>query len=182
MASAASAFSGFVRWSYAFPHGAPQTTTQPLYRPQFFSLAQYQTMEVLVDLILPAIPDSAHTLQPGAKQAGVAEFIDFMAYSDPHLQAPFRDGLAWLNQAAGGDFGQLPGQAQNALLERLAYKAKQRAEEANGQTFFLLLRRYTVMGFYTTRIGLESLDYPGLKFYSTSPGCTHPGNPEHLGL
>ena len=35
------------------------------------------------------------------------------------------------------------------------------------------------MGFYTTRIGLESLDYPGLKFYATSPGCTHHGNPEH---
>ena len=71
---------------------------------------------------------------------------------------------------------------QHALLERLAYKAHQRETEKAGQQFFRLFRRYTVMGFYTTRIGLESLDYPGLKFYAASPGCTHTGNPEHLGL
>ena len=38
------------------------------------------------------------------------------------------------------------------------------------------------MGFYTSRIGLEALDYPGLKLYSESPGCPHPGDPEHLHL
>ena len=34
---------------------------------------------------------------PGAKEAGVAEFIDFMVASDPEVQYPFRMGLAWLN-------------------------------------------------------------------------------------
>jgi hypothetical protein len=69
-----------------------------------------------------------------------------------------------------------------ALLERLAYKSKHRPNETTGQQFFLLFRRYTVMGFYTTRVGLESLDFPGLKFYSESPGCPHHDNPEHTGL
>jgi hypothetical protein len=77
---------------------------------------------------------------------------------------------------------QLAPAQQHALLERLAYKPHQRETEKAGQQFFRLFRRYTVMGFYTTRIGLESLDYPGLKFYAASPGCTHTGNPEHLGL
>jgi hypothetical protein len=51
-----------------------------------------------------------------------------------------------------------------------------------GQQFFQLVCRYIVMVFYTTRIGLESLGFPGLSFYATSPGCTHHGNPEHIGL
>jgi gluconate 2-dehydrogenase gamma chain len=184
VASVASAFSGFARWSYAFPQDATQTMVQPAYRPQFFTSRGYATVELLVDLILPGMLNSAQTLQPGAKEAGVAEFIDFMVYRDASLQAPFEQGLRWLDRAAGpaAGFAALPVERQHALLERLAYKAKHRPQEAAGQAFFQLLRRYTVMGFYTTRIGLESLDYPGLKFYSTSPACTHHDNPEHMGL
>jgi gluconate 2-dehydrogenase gamma chain len=44
------------------------------------------------------------------------------------------------------------------------------------------MREYTVMGYYTSRIGLEQLDYPGLKFYSASPECPHKDDPEHLHL
>ncbi len=198
LASAASAFPGFSRWNYALAetamaqhHGdSAQQAPRTPYRPQFFSPGQYASLETLVDLILPAIPHPAETgspmpiLQPGAKEAGVAEFIDFMVSSDPTLQAPFRDGLAWLDQAAAPatSFTSLSREQQNSTLERLAYKAKHREAEQAGQQFFLLLRRYTVMGFYTTRVGLESLDYPGLQFYSASPGCTHAGNPEHIGL
>jgi gluconate 2-dehydrogenase gamma chain len=153
-----------------------------VYEPQFFSPGQYACIEVLTDLILPAMQDASHKLLPGAKEAGVAEFIDFMVLSDATLQAPFREGLQSLDRAAGAPFASLDGVAQTAVLERLAYKAKHREGEKAGQQFFQLIRRYTVMGFYTTRIGLKSLDYPGLTFYSTSPGCTHHDNPEHVGL
>jgi gluconate 2-dehydrogenase gamma chain len=181
LASAAAAFSGFSRWSHAL---AEQQPLQPTYRPQFFSPTQYQTVEQIAELILPPIQDAAGKALPGAREAGVAEFIDFMVFSDPSLQPKFRQGLQWLDHAAApaGSFFQLVPAQQQALLERLAYKAHQRETEKAGQQFFHLFRRYTVIGFYTTRIGLESLDYPGLKFYSTSPGCTHPGNPEHVGL
>jgi gluconate 2-dehydrogenase gamma chain len=192
LASTASVFSGFSRWSYALGattahdgHSpSPQRTVRPVYRPQFFSQSQYRTVEVLADLILPAIYDGSQESQPGAKEAGVAEFIDFMVFSDAAIQAPFHDGLQWLDHAdtPAAPFVNLAAEEQNALLERLAYKAKQRDDEKAGQQFFYLFRRYTVMGFYTTRIGLESLNYPGLTFYATSPGCTHPGNPEHIGL
>lgn len=178
LASAASAFPGFSRWCFAFG----ETNAQPsVYRPQFFSAGQFQTVEVLSDLILPTMPDAAGKLQPGAREAGVAEFIDFMVFSDETLQQPFRDGLQWMDHAGTADFVRLSAGEQNALLERLAYKARYRADEKKGQMFFQLFRKYTVMGFYTTRIGLESLDYPGLTFYATSPGCTHHGNPEHVG-
>jgi hypothetical protein len=195
LASAASTFSGFSRWSFAFAEsgtqhdhgGASPAIVNSVYRPQFFSPSQYGTVELLAELILPAVPTTEATSpkpQPGAREAGVAEFIDFMVFSDATLQTPFRDGLQWLDRASApaADFVSLTAIQQNALLERLAYKAKQQESEKAGQQFFLLFRKYTVMGLYTTRAGLESLDYPGLTFYATSPGCTHAGNPEHVGL
>ena len=48
--------------------------------------------------------------------------------------------------------------------------------------FFERMREYTVMGFYTSRIGLEALDYPGLKIYTEVPECPHPGNAGHRDL
>jgi gluconate 2-dehydrogenase gamma chain len=191
LAGLASTFSGFSRWSYALgeevdPHNhqeAPVKIANAAYTPQFFFPNEYRTVEVLADLILPATEDSSHQPQPGAKDAGVAEFIDFMVYSDSSIQAQFREGIAWLENASKpSGFAALPAEQQNALLERLAFKTKHRASEKTGQQFFLLFRKYTVMGFYTSRVGLESLDYPGLKLYSESPGCTHEGNPEHIGL
>jgi hypothetical protein len=162
---------------------APVQISHAAYTPQFFSPNEYRTVEVLADLILPATVDDSHQPQPGAKDAGVAEFIDFMVYSDPSLQTQFRDGLTWLDKASKpAGFAALSAEQQNALLERLAYKAKHRESEKVGQQFFRLFRKYTVMGFYTSRVGLESLDYPGLKLYGTSPGCTHTDNPEHVGL
>jgi hypothetical protein len=170
-ASLASAFTGFSRWGYAFAEETGQQVVHPVYHPQFFSPPEYQTVDLLTGIILP-----------GAREAGVAEFIDFMVSSDPAQQPPFRNGLRWLDQAAGKRFATLSQPEQVALLERLAYKSKHRPNETTGQQFFLLFRRYTVMGFYTTRVGLESLDFPGLKFYSESPGCPHHDNPEHTGL
>jgi len=185
----ASAFSGFSRWSYALAeqteaHHQPDAPVQighAAYAPQFFTPSEYKTVETLADLILPATEGGS---QPGAKEAGVAEFVDFMAYSDASIQGQFREGLAWLDKASkpSTSFVELSAAQQNALLERLAYKAKHREGEKAGQQFFTLFRKYTVMGFYTSRVGLESLDYPGLKFYAASPGCAHEGNPEHIGL
>lgn len=196
LAAAASTFSGFSRWNYAFAErtmahhddAAPtKNMLHPVYQPQFFSPAEYLDIEVLADLILPPVHDGKRRhgmMQPGAREAGVAEFIDFMTFTDQKLQSPFRDGLGWLDRAStpSRSFAKMPAVQQTALLERLAYKAKHREGEQAGQQFFSLVRRYTVMGFYTTRIGLESLDYPGLVFYGTSPGCSHKDNPEHAGL
>ena len=193
LASVASAFPGFTRWT----HGQSQTrgdtaATYLSYKPLFFTSKEYAMVEVLAELVLPATHHSVVNnqglasleRQAGASDAGVAEFVDFMVATDAKQHAPFREGLAWMDRAAAPEsqFIGLPAVAQNALLERLAYKAKQRSDEQAGQQFFRLFRRYVVMGFYTTELGLKSLDYPGLTFYGTSPGCNHSGNPEHSNL
>ncbi len=183
LAAAASQFPGFSRWAYADQHEGHAASVAPKpanYTPQFFSPAEYVTIEQLTELIIPS--DGT----PGAKEAGVSEFIDFMAASDPEIQAPFRTGLQWLNAHAqkvqGSPFGSLSADQQTQILRPLAYREQYVADEAAGQTFFQLVRRYTVMGYYTTRIGLEQLDFPGLKFYTKSPACPHTDDPEHLHL
>ena len=45
------------------------------------------------------------------------------------------------------------------------------------------MRDYTVVGYYTTKIGLESLGYPGLRtVWPKMPSCPHPNDPEHAHL
>ncbi len=119
----------------------------------------------------------------GATDAGVAEFIDFMVSQDTALQRPFQSGLQWMDTAAGSaGFAGLPQLQQTALLERVAYKKNFQPAEEPGRSFFLLMRKYTVMGFYTSRIGLESLDYPGLRFYAESPSVPQDAFLKTLGV
>lgn len=188
LASAASAFGGFCHWGYAFAEQIHQHTMpaaaigKATYTPQFFNAHEYQLLVLLAEMILPADPHAQETKErPGATDAGVAEFIDFMVFSDPTLQSQFRSGLAWLDEAGkpAASFATLDENEQHQVLDRLAFKAQHRANEKDAQAFFQVMRRYTVMGFYTTRIGLEALDYPGLTFYGSSPGCEHP---EHTSL
>jgi len=175
-------FPGFSRWVCAAEHShAESASPRPAaYQPLFFVPAEYKTIDQLTELIIPK--DES----PGARDAGVVEFIDFMVAHDDSLQYQFRTGLAWLDAFAtdkhGADFSGLPQAQQEALLRKLSYKAEQSPTEVQGREFFALLRKYTVLGYYTSRVGLQALDYPGLKLYSVSPACPHPGDPEHKHL
>ena len=182
LAAAASGFPGFSRWAFACDHlGADPAPRPAEYSPQFFTPAEYSAVERLTEMIIPS--DGT----PGAREAGVAEFIDFMVWSDPSVHYRFRYGLTWLDSLSdrlhARPFRELPQAQQTEILEHLAYKNRYRAGEEEGRAFFKLLREYTLMGFYTTRIGLEDLDYPGLKvLYEKLPGCPHHGDPEHRHL
>jgi hypothetical protein len=134
-------------------------------------------VERLAEIIIPS--DGT----PGAKEAGVAEFVDFMVASDPEVQYGFRMGLAWLNahaeQTDGKRFVELTPEQQSSLLEPLGFKDKARPGEETGRHFFRMMREYTVTGFYTSEIGYKELDNPALKFYAESPECPHKGDPQH---
>jgi hypothetical protein len=201
IASVAATFPGFRQWSFACAHEHPvaQAATQP-YKPLFFSPEHFQLVEQLSDMIIPS--DDT----PGAKAAGVPEFIDFMlanrvpvTMGEParsvadtltfgnQIQVQFLGGLDWLNARAkvecGREFMGCTAQQQTSLLEELAYKAKFKPATETGRDFFQLIRTYTVVGYYTTRIGLESLGYPGLRMvWPAMPGCANPKDPEHAHL
>jgi gluconate 2-dehydrogenase gamma chain len=181
-AAAAASFPGFSKWGFACGHvGNAALQIKPSsYQPQFFSAEEYPMIERLVEIIIPS--DST----PGAKEAGVAEFIDFMVANETETQYPFRLGLAWLNahseRATGTKLMGLSSEQQSSLLEPLGFKDKARPGEEDGRKFFALMREYTVTGFYTSEIGYKELDNPSLKFYSESPECPHKDDPEHKHL
>jgi gluconate 2-dehydrogenase gamma chain len=207
IASVAGAFPGFSKWAFACAQGHVHTpgtaTAQPTpgpYKPLFFSPQHFQMIEHLADMIIPA--DDT----PGAKQAGVAEFIDFMVANrvpvsarrdvrstqdaielGNEAQSRFLFGLDWINARSKSEFGHefmdCTGEQQKGLLEELAYKAKFKPTTESGREFFQFMRDYTVVGYYTTKIGLESLGYPGLRtVWPSMPGCSHPDDPEHIHL
>ena len=88
--------------------------------------------------------------------------------------------LQWLDSAAkakyAAPFLKLSLDQQTAILKRAAER------NGDGHAFFRLIRRYTVMGYYTSAIGMKELDFPGLKMYSESPSCPHTNDPEHRHL
>jgi gluconate 2-dehydrogenase gamma chain len=204
MASVASAFPGFHQWAFACDHHPPSAASPPTeagpYKPLFFSPEQYRMIEHLAEMIIPE--DDT----PGAKQAGVAEFIDFMVANrvavsasrdfrstqdaieaGNEAQEKFISGLGWMNARSQSEFGHnfmaCTPEQQNSLLEELAYKAKFKPTTESGRDFFRMMRDYTVVGYYTTKIGLESIGYPGLKtVWPKLPSCPHPDDPEHKHL
>lgn len=202
IATVAASFPGFSKWAFACSHGSapPPAAPKSAYEPLFLSAQQYRLVERLVDMIIPE--DDT----PGAKQAGVAEFIDFMLANRVAVsggrdirstadaieagndaQVRFLSGLNWINVHSHSEFAKVfmncTAEQQTRMLEELAYKDKFRPNTESGRAFFQMIRDYTVVGYYTTRIGLESIGYPGLReLWSSMPGCSHPDDPEHLKL
>jgi gluconate 2-dehydrogenase gamma chain len=186
-AAAAAQVPVFSKWGFA--SGRPGDAVSPntasiirpaVYNPQFFTPPEYAMVERLTEIIIPT--DST----PGAKEAGVAEFIDFMVANDEEAQYPFRTGVTWLDaysqQNMGKKFLELSPEQQTSLLEPLGFKAKSRPGEEAGRKFFAMMREYTVTGFYTSEIGYKELDNPSLKFYAESPECPHTDDREHKHL
>ena len=204
IASVASTFPGFRQWTFACSHdehhAVPAQNPASSYQPLFFTQDQFRLVDHLTEMIIPA--DDT----PGAKAAGVAEFIDFMLanrvpvanHEDSRSveetlrrgiaeQVAFVGGLEWLNARSKSEyrhaFLELAAAQQTALLEELAYKSKFTPNTERGREFFHLLRHYTVVGYYTSKIGLETLGYPGLRTaWPKFPGCSHPDDPEHAHL
>ena len=203
IAAVAGSFPGFSQWVFACPQNHPQTSPPAgsgAYKPLFFSPQHYRMVEHLAEMIIPE--DDT----PGAKKAGVAEFIDFMVANRVPVstsrdirstedaiaagneeQNRFLAGLDWMNARTHSEFGRefmdCTPEQQNSLMEELAYKAKFKPTTESGRAFFQMMRDYTVVGYYTTEIGLKSIGYPGLRVvWPKMPGCAHPDDPEHANL
>ncbi len=128
---------------------------------QFFTAHELETIAVLSNLILP--PGE----KGGIKEAGVPEFIEFMAKDVPELQTDLRGGLMWLehksNTSYGKEFKNASVEEQKKLLDPIAFydsKLPMSSQPVEIQ-FFALMRNLTLTGYYTSRIGIEELGYKG---------------------
>jgi len=128
----------------------------------FFSAEEAELAGRLMEIVIPADANS-----PGARDARTAAFADLMLFSGPEdARKRWREGLALFRL-----------EAERTSLEAAVAKAAQ--EEDHPRTdlgrFFVMLKRMTVDGYYTSEIGIHrEMKYQGNEHLAASPRCDHP--------
>lgn len=147
------------------------------YEPQFFKPDEFRAVEILTEIIIPTDE------QPGAKEAKVADYIDFVVHSaaefDPSLQKNWIDGLGVLNELSskkyGNAFSDISPSHREELLTEMSSPEHDSKVTHPGFAFYRLLKSMTLEAFFTSKVGLNDfLEYKGLTFRTEFPGCTHP--------
>lgn len=133
---------------------------ESLSKETFFTPAEMQTITVLVDIIIPADDRSG-----SASDAGVPDFIEFMAKDMPQYQTPLRGGLRWLDvhclKLHNKIFTELPAAEQTKIIDQIAFPYNAAPELSQGVAFFSTLRNLTASGFFTSETGIRDLEYKG---------------------
>lgn len=153
-------------------HSSAPVTKQEAaaYRYQYFDPDEVRTLDALCETIIPADNHS-----PGAKAARVSEYIDvIIADASKDIKDLWKQGIAVANELAANSYGQpyaeCPAAGQSAVLAELAGN-----EDPHGsfeERFFHALKRATIDGYYTSRIGIhQDLQYQGNEAVHDFPGC-----------
>ena len=161
------------------------------YEPKFFTAHEWETVRLLVDLILPRDERSGR-----ATDAGVPEFMDFIM-TDPmeddrgreHRQTAMRGGLAWIDAEStrrfGHDFVTASDTERRGLLDDIAHFEEEEEDETDqasdvrdlrvklghGKAFFSSFRDLTAAGFWSSPMGVEDLAYQGNTVVAEWTGC-----------
>ena len=145
------------------------TTAKP-FAPAFFTATEYRLVRVLADIVIPKDERSG-----SATDAGVPEFMDFMMIDQPARQVAMRGGLAWLDVECQRRFDRIfldcTDAERSAVLDDIAWPAKAKPDVAHGVAFFTNFRDLTASGFWTTRMGIDDLQYIGNRSVARWNGC-----------
>jgi len=142
------------------------------YAPKYFTPRRYEMLASLCDTIIPKDEKSA-----GAVEAGAPEFIDLLTSENEEFQGRLGGGLMWLDSYCIDHYGQAymecAPEQRKEVVDLIAYRknAKATPELHQGVAFFAFLRNLTCDGFYTSKIGIEDLQYIGNVTRSEWPGC-----------
>lgn len=148
------------------------------YAPKFFTPAEWRTVNVLVDYIIPRDERSG-----SATEAKVPEFIDFMMSDEltntsQGAKNAMRNGLTWLDAESRRRFSTSFVDASDAqrreLLDGIAWPGRAHEDVREGVTFFNRMRDMTAAGFFSSRMGWEDLDYRGNAYSMEWNGCPEP--------
>ena len=152
---------------------AQGTSAGAAYTPKFFNEHEWQTLRELCEMIIP--PDEK---SGGALEANAPEFIDLLTSENQDFQTQLGGGLLWLDAYStkryGKSFSAGSAPEQKAILDVIAYKKNSTPQTSQGISFFSLLRRLTADGFYSSKIGIEDVEYIGNTALSEFPGCPDP--------
>ncbi len=128
----------------------------------FFTADEMATIRLLADIIIPK-----DEISGSATEAGVPEFIDFIANDMPDHQVPMRGGLRWLDieclNRYNNAFKDCTPAQQTEIVDAIAYPKKAAPELQQGVAFFNRMRNLTVTGFFTSEMGVKDIGYAGNK-------------------
>jgi gluconate 2-dehydrogenase gamma chain len=142
------------------------------YTPKYFTAKQYETIVSLCDTIIPKDEKSG-----GAVEAGAPEFIDLLTSENEEYQLALGGGLMWLDTHCVDQYGKVfmecAPEQKKEILDLIAYRknAKKDHSLSQGVAFFAFLREMTCDGYYTSKIGIEDLQYIGNVTRSEWLGC-----------
>jgi hypothetical protein len=143
--------------------------------PKFFDAAQYRTLSALCGSILPADENC-----DGAIEAGAPEFVDLLASENQKTGATLLSGLQAIDAICvsryGSSYMECAPIHQISVLDLVAYRESAETDESlqAAITGFALLRRLAVGAFFTSKIGIEYLQYIGNAYLKEFPGCAVP--------
>jgi len=154
----------------ASAQAARAATTAKPFVPKFFTATEFKLVRTLADIIIPKDERSG-----SASDAGVPEFMDFMMIDQPTRQIAMRGGLAWLDSECQERFDKTfldcIETERTAVLDDIAWPQKARPELSHGVAFFNSFRDLTASGFWTTRMGIDDLQYMGNRSVARWNGC-----------
>jgi glucoside 3-dehydrogenase (cytochrome c) hitch-hiker subunit len=144
---------------------------------RFFTPAQHTLIEELSETIIPADSHSG-----GAKIAKVADFIEQTVRdsTDDQQKAIWREGLRLMESMSqhynGKSFVDASTEEKIAVLKVLS--DNEQLTELPEVQFFRELKRLTVHGYYTSKIGIhDELEYKGNRVLMEYVGCGDPTPP-----
>lgn len=124
------------------------------FTPQTLSEAQNELVTQFTERIIPA------TDTPGAKAAGVNQFIDHMLtnWNTEEERKHFLAGLDHVdelsNQKFDDVFAELGEADQITIMEELEQEAQNNSDnDTDLKPFFSMMKEFTVVGYYTSEIG-----------------------------
>ncbi len=126
-------------------------TVEKLLTPEFQSL-----LAEMAETILPK------TSTPGAKEAGVGEFIPVMVRDcyTPEQQKIFLEGLSTMEKLSkdtfGGSFEKITAEQRTELFVALDKEQKEyhkNKKKEDPDHYFRMLKQLTLMGFFTSEVG-----------------------------
>jgi len=147
-------------WKYTYGRTPKEEAfDEKLMSEQFFKDNELETIKTLANLILP--PNEKGTIE----QAGVVDFIEFMAKDVPEFQVKIRGGLMWLNGYCNSKYNTVfmkcTEDQQKAVLDSIAYPDPEVAEQVQEVQFFSLMRNLVLTGYFTSEVGIKELGYVG---------------------
>ena len=140
--------------------------------PQFFTPHEWDTVRLLVNIIIPRDRRSG-----SATDAGVPEFMDFIMLDGDNedRQTAVRGGLAWLDiecrERFEADFIDCSEEERSAVLDDIAWPLQASPELSHGVQFFNSFRNLTAGGFWSSKMGVMDLQYIGNTTVSEWLGC-----------